>query len=81
MREFVLRLVWGTGDPWGLDSGSAFGRRSPLRPDAGTVKNSEVVSRYMERGMIPLREVHRPGPNGVGRRRKRSRRRGKLYIT
>ena len=44
-QEFVLRLVWSTRDPWGFDDGSVVGLCFSLRPDAGTVKSSEVVSR------------------------------------
>ena len=51
-RELVLRLVWGAGDPMGLNptgldtSGAMVGRGFPPRRYTSLVKNVEVFSRY-----------------------------------
>ena len=64
MREFVLKLVWGTGDPRDFDSGTVAGRGSLQRPYASLVKKIEAFSRW--RSIIPWREVHCPRFDEMG---------------
>ena len=64
MRELVLRLVWGAGDPRDFDSGTVAGRSSLKRPYASLVKNVVAFSRW--RSIILWREVHCPRFDEMG---------------
>ena len=44
IRELVLRLVWGAGDPRDFDNGITTGRCFLPRPDVSLAKNPEVFS-------------------------------------
>jgi len=63
MRELVLRLVWGAGEPRAFDSRVATGPCSLLRACVSLVKNPEAFSRQWS--MILERWVNEVGKGKV----------------